>query len=392
MSEVIDLRSLVQELGPRFAEGTAERDAATTFVADHYDVLREHKVFSALVPGELGGGGASHREMCAFVRALASYCGSTALALAMHQHLVAAAVFNYRNGKPGQKLLERVAGQEAILISTGANDWLASNGTSERVEGGFRISARKPFASGSPKGDLLVTSAPYEDPEEGWQVLHFPVPLKAEGVSLAGDWQTLGMRATGSETVILDRVFVPEEAVVLRRPRAVHHPAFNVILTVAMPLIVSAYLGVAEAAVDIVRRQAAKRAYDPVTPYLLGELTNLLTTAQLATDAMIEIANNWDFVPVPETADAIIVRKTIAAKAIIATVEKALEAAGGQGFYTKLGLERLLRDAHGVQFHPLPEKRQQLFTGRLALGLDPIGDDTSARLQAAADKLPVAAE
>jgi alkylation response protein AidB-like acyl-CoA dehydrogenase len=392
MSEVIDLRSLVQELGPRFAEGTAERDAATTFVADHYDALREHKVFSALVPDELGGGGASHREMCAFVRALASYCGSTALALAMHQHLVAAAVFNYRNGKPGQKLLERVAGQEAILISTGANDWLASNGTSERVEGGFRISARKPFASGSPKGDFLVTSAPYEDPEEGWQVLHFPVPLKAEGVSLAGDWQTLGMRATGSETVILDRVFVPEEAVVLRRPRAVHHPAFNVILTVAMPLIVSAYLGVAEAAVDIVRRQAAKRAYDPVTPYLLGELTNLLTTAQLATDAMIEIANNWDFVPVPETADAIIVRKTIAAKAIIATVEKALEAAGGQGFYTKLGLERLLRDAHGVQFHPLPEKRQQLFTGRLALGLDPIGDDTSARLQAAADKLPVAAE
>ena len=124
----------------------------------------------------------------------------------------------------------------------------------------------------------------------------------------------------------------------------------------------------------------------------MGELTNLLTPAQLATDAMIEIANNWDFVPVPETADAIIVRKTIAAKAIIATVEKALEAAGGQGFYTKLGLERLLRDAHGVQFHPLPEKRQQLFTGRLALGFDPIGDDTSARLQAAADKLPVAAE
>ncbi len=107
---------------------------------------------------------------------------------------------------------------------------------------------------------------------------------------------------------------------------------------------------------------------------------------------MIEITNDWDFAPVAETADAVLVRKTIAAKAIIATVEKALEAAGGQGFYSKLGLERMLRDAHGVQFHPLPEKRQQLFTGRMALGLDPIGDDTSARLQAAADKLPVAAE
>jgi len=384
MSKPIDLQSLIPELGPQFAEGAAERDAGATFVEDHYEALRARKVFSALVPAELGGGGATHSQMCTFVRALAPYCSSTALALAMHQHLVAAAVFNYRNAKPGRKLLERVAANEAILVSTGANDWLASNGAAEKVDGGFRISARKPFASGSPKGDFLVTSAPYEDPKEGWQVLHFPVPLGAEGVSLAGDWQTLGMRATGSETVLLERVFVPDEAVVLRRPRAAYHPAFNVIVTVAMPLIVSAYLGVAEAAAEIAQRQAAKRTYDPATPYLLGELTNHLTTAQLAVDAMVALTNDWDFAPTVETANAVLVRKTIAAKAILATVEKALETAGGPGFYRALGLERLLRDAHGVQFHPLPEKRQQQFTGRLALGLDPIGEDMVAKLQAAA--------
>lgn len=67
-------------------------------------------------------------------------------------------------------------------------------------------------------------------------------------------------------------------------------------------------------------------------------------------------------------------RKTIAAENVLATVEKALEAAGGAGFYRKAGLERLLRDAHGVQFHPLPAKRQHRFTGRIALGLDPIAD------------------
>lgn len=384
MSESIDLNSIVAELGPQFAEGVAERDENATFVAEHYAALRDRKVFSALVPRDLGGGGVPHSQMCAFVRALAPYCGSTALALSMHQHLVAAAVFNDRNGKPGRKLLERVAAKEAILVSTGANDWTASNGSSEKVDGGFRVTARKPFASGSPKGDILVTSAPYEDPKEGAQVLHFPVPLNAEGVSLAGDWQTLGMRATGSETVLLDRVFVPEEAAVLRRPRAVYHPAFNVIVTVAMPLIVSAYLGVAEGAVEIARRQAAKRTYDPATPYLIGELTNNLTTAQLAVDSMVAITNDWDFAPVPETADAILQRKTIASKAIIATVEKALETTGGFGFYRASGLERMLRDAHGVQFHPLPEKRQHQFTGRLALGLDPIDDETAAKLQAAA--------
>ncbi|MEO1018595.1 MAG: acyl-CoA dehydrogenase family protein, partial [Pseudomonadota bacterium] len=370
----IDFDALIAELGPQFAQGTASRDARAAFVAEHYEALKKHHLFSALVPQELGGGGAKHSEMCGFLRRLAPFCSSTALAFSMHQHLVAAAVFNHRNGKPGKKLLERVAASEAVLISTGANDWLSSSGSVTKVEGGFKITAKKPFASGSPMGDVLVTSAPYQDPTEGWQVMHFPVLFASEGVSLAGDWETLGMRATGSETVILDQVFVPDEAVVLKRPRSAYHPAFNVILTVAMPLIISAYLGAAEAAVAIAKERVAKRASNPGTAFLLGELINHLTTAQLAAESMVAITNDWDFTPNVETVNAILVRKTIAANAIIATVEKALETVGGSGFYAKLGLERLLRDVHGAQFHPLQEKPQHQFTGRLALGLDPIGE------------------
>ena len=167
MARFLDLQALVQILGPRFAEDAAERDQGDVFVAEHYDILRRHKVFSALVPADLGGGGVRHSAMCAFLRQLAHYCPSTALALSMHQHLVAAAVYHHRNGRPGKKLLERVAGDETVLISTGANDWMESNGAAERADGGFRVNARKPFGSGSPKGGILVTSAPYDDPNEG---------------------------------------------------------------------------------------------------------------------------------------------------------------------------------------------------------------------------------
>ena len=219
-----------------------------------------------------------------------------------------------------------------------------------------------------------MTSAPYDDPKEGWQVLHFAVPFTAPGVSLADDWRTLGMRATGSHTIILDNVFVPDDAIALRRPRGRFHPAWNVILTVAMPLIMSVYAGVAEAAATIGTEQANKRQGDPTLPYLLGELTNELTTAQLAMDAMVRVANDLDFAMTLEVADAVLVRKTIVAEHVLATVEKALEAAGGAGFYRKTGLERLLRDAHAAQFHPLSAKRQHRFTGRIALGLDPIAD------------------
>ena len=374
MTQFRDLQALAQIIGPRLAEGAAERDQGDIFVAKHYDLLKEHKVFSALVPADLGGGGVSHSAMCTFLRQIARYCPSTALALSMHQHLVAAAAYNHRNGRPGKKLLERVAADETVLISTGANDWMESNGAVERADGGYRVCARKPFGSGSPKGGVLVTSAPFEDPKEGWQVLHFAVPFAAPGISLADDWKTLGMRATGSHTIILDNVFVPDDAVALRRPRGRFHPAWNVILTVAMPLIMSVYAGVAQAAAAIGKEHAKKRQSDPTVPYLLGELTNQLTVVQLAMDDMVRLANDLDFAMDLEVANAVLVRKTIVAEHVLATVEKALEAAGGAGFYRKTGLERLLRDAHGAQFHPLSGKRQHRFSGRIALGLDPIAD------------------
>lgn len=374
MKRFSDLEALVPLIGPGFAEAAAANDAADRFAAENFEVLKEHGVFSALVPAELGGGGVRHSALCAFLRQLAHYCPSTALALSMHQHLVAAALYHHRNGRPGRKLLERVATDETHLISTGANDWMESNGTMARAEGGFRVSARKPFGSGSPRGGVLVTSAPFEDPAEGWQVLHFAVPFSAPGLSLGDDWQTLGMRASGSQTVVLEDVFAPEDAISLRRPRGRFHPAWNVILTVALPLIMSVYTGVAEAAATIGQDLASQRRGDPTAPYLIGELINRLTQTQVAMDDMVRLARDLDFTMSLELTSAMLVRKTLVAEGALATAEKALEAAGGAGFYRRSGLERFLRDAHGGQFHPLPATRQHRFCGRVALGLDPISD------------------
>ena len=90
---------------------------------------------------------------------------------------------------------------------------------------------------------------------------------------------------------------------------------------------------------------------------------------------MVRLANDLDVSTSLDVTNAILVRKTIAAEHVLATVEKALEAAGGAGFYRQTALERLLRDAHGAQFHPLSAKRQHRFTGRVALGLDPISGE-----------------
>lgn len=362
---------IVDEIGPQLARGAEDRDANDSFIGEHYAVLRERGLISALVPEELGGGGAGYATMAAVLRRLGYHDSSTALALSMHQHLVAAQVFNHRNGRPAP-LLPRVAAEQIVLVSTGARDWMESNGQVRKDDGGFRVSARKSFASGSPAGAVAVTSAPYDDPAEGSQVLHFGVPLSAQGVRLDDDWQVHGMRATGSQTIVLEDVFVAEGAISLKRPRGGFAPVFNIVAMVAMPFIAGVYVGIAERATEIALGLAKKRATDPTVQWSVGEMLSAAAIAGTCHDRAVSLTNDFDFTPDVALTSHVFMLKTHAVEQAKKAVECAMEAAGGAGFYRVNGLERLLRDVRAGHYHPLPAKQQMTFSGRLALGLPPI--------------------
>jgi alkylation response protein AidB-like acyl-CoA dehydrogenase len=364
-----DWVGLANELGSRFAARITHHDAEDAFVHQNYAELKARRVFSAGVPAELGGGGASIPELCALLRTLARHCPSTALALSMHTHNVAAATWRWRHeSAPVEAMLRRIAAEELILVSSGGSDWLAGSGVAERVDGGYRVTARKVFSSGSPGGDLLMTSAVYEDPEAGPTVLHFPVPLHAEGVRILDTWHTLGMRGTGSNDVRFDGVFVPEKAVGVRRAQGKWHPLFHLISMVALPLIYSVYVGIAEAARDFAVQEARGKREDPNLAYLVGEMENELATARMAIQHMIDTASRET--PGPAATGTVVVGRTLVGRAAIRTVEKAMEVAGGRAFYRSCPIERLFRDVQGARYHPLQEKAQLRYTGRLALGLD----------------------
>lgn len=366
----IVLDNILHAIGPAIAENGKRADETDQFAKENYQLMKEHRVFSAMVPAELGGGGQRYAEFCEFLRGLAKYHPSTALSLSMHSHIVAANVYNHLHGRPGKALLEKVAASELALISTGAGDWLASTGTLEKVEGGYCLNATKHFASGSPAGDVLVTSAPYNDPVEGWQVLHFPVGTSAEGVTVLDNWAPMGMRGSGSNSVELKDVFVPEESIAAKRPRGDFHLMWAVILPVALPLIMSVYRGVAELAAEKAR-QRCRESKDPVTPYILGEMENALTTAQLVVDNMIVNVDDFNYEANIETVNEVVKRKTIAAEACKNCAAKAVEACGGPGFLRAFGIESLLRDVSASHFHPMQEKRQLLFTGSIAMDKEP---------------------
>jgi alkylation response protein AidB-like acyl-CoA dehydrogenase len=321
-----------------------------------------------MVPKNFGGGGVSHSEMSEILRTLAQYCSSTALAHSMHQHLVGTALWKFNHGQGGELMLQSIAASQPVLVSTGAHDWLESSGEAVRVEGGYRVTAKKSFASQSAVGDVLVTSAPFNAVGTGWQVLHFPVPIKSEGVTVLNDWRSLGMRATGSHSIRLDRVFVPETAITLRRPRGVFHPVFNVVIGVAMPLVSSVYVGIAQKAGQLAIEAAKKqKRIQPHQAGGIGAMMNELTSAELHLSDMIRITNDLNFQAIDQVGQEISSRKTNLANACIGVVTRAMEIAGGRGFYRDFGLERLFRDVQAVKYHPLPQADQQHLFGEYHL-------------------------
>lgn len=361
-----------ERLVPFLAEYAAAHDREGTFVQEGYRALKEEKMFALAVPAPLGGGGTGLRGLCEVIRTLAHGCPATALAFAMHQHLVASTVWRVKHGQPGEALLRKVAEQGTILVSTGASDWLESNGRLEPVQGGYRYTALKPFCSGSPMGDLLITSGRLEGLKEGPQILHFALPIRGPGVTSLGDWDTLGMRGTGSHTLQLEGAFVPEEAVTMRRPAGQWFPGINVICTVALPIVMSAYVGAAESAVELALERAKKAPGAPEAPLLAGELVNEAFTMSALWNALVDNAREYDFEPELERASRALQGKAMLAEAVQRTARKAMELGGGGAFYRKASLERLLRDVQGGIYHPMQPARQRLFSGRVALGLPPL--------------------
>lgn len=356
---------------PALAADAERLDRTGEFPQAAFGELRRLGITSMLVPAELGGGGATRAEACAVLATLARGCPSTSLALSMHLHLVAAQVWRHRRGLPAP-LLPRLAEEHLVLVSTGAADWLSSGGTAVAVEGGFRVSGRKAPSSGAPAGDVLVTSIRWDDAPGGPQVVHASVPFSAAGVHVEETWDAVGMRATGSHTVVLDDVFVPEAAVALVRPADSWHPVWATVIGAAMPLIMATYVGVAETAAERALDLAHRRAASAELEVLVGRMVNRLTAARDAVRRMIDLSVDLTFDPELDTASAVLVRRTAAAEAAIDTVRLALEVGGGAAYTASAGMGRLLRDVMGSLYHPLPTPRQERFSGRVALGLEPV--------------------
>lgn len=368
LETAVDPVEIAMALAPVLAERAARSDEGDLFVAENYDLLKRSGLVEAGVPRELGGGGAEVRQLAEMLRVMAHACSSTALAFSMHTHQVAIPAWRWRYQQVAavEPLLRRVAGEKLILLSSGGSDWIGGSGKATKVEGGYRITARKVFTSGAAAGDLLMTGAVVETAEGPDAVVHFAAPMTAPEVSVVETWRALGMRGTGSNDVVIDNLFVPDAGISLTRRAGEWHPLFQIIATTAFPLIYAVYLGVAESARDIALETARKRHPSATVLDLAGRMETSLRAAQMAHRWMVETVERNT--PSAESVNEIMIGRSLVAKHAIAAVELAMELAGGSAFYRSLGLERRFRDIQGARYHPLQPGAQAQYAGAMALG------------------------
>ena len=362
---------LAAQLGQQFSDHSARHDRDGTFVDEAFAILRESGYLALPVPVELGGMGATIGEVAAAQAEMARHCASTALAVTMHLHITLVAAWRHRRQMPGAEgLLKRVVDERIVLVSTGGSDFTRPNGTATRVEGGYRVTGRKIFASQVPVGDVFSTLFTYEDHDAGRQVLGMGIPVSSDGVEIIETWDTMGMRGTGSHDVQMTDLFVSDAQVMSKRPWGVIDPPLMTIIAHAMPPIAAVYLGVAEGARDraVDHVLGTPKADDPIVQRLVGLLDYRLRVARWSLfGAITQIGDDPE--PSMQNVVAAMQSKRAVAEEAIAACDLAMEVTGGAGYFRKLGIEQAVRDVRGVRFHPLTPELTLLHAGRVALGL-----------------------
>lgn len=366
---------LAAEIGAVAAEHAADHDRDASFVGPAYAAMRANGYLGLAVPTELGGLGASMRQVCYAQAELARHDGAASLASTMHLYNTLVQVFRRRSGAPdAEGVLRRVVDENLIIATSGGSDWIWPSTVAVPDGDTFRVSGRKVFCSQAPEATVISTSAVVGEPGEGAEVLHFSVPLGAEGVTLVETWDTMGMRGTASHDLVFEDVVVPAEKVIARRPwGSLAGPLMAAGLHFA-PVGAATYYGIAAGARDVAVAEAAAKARG-TTPLAelgrvqrqIGLMDSKLSVAWWGVMGSIDQLGEGYAVN-PATLSSIMLAKRHAVMEAIEVVDLAMGVLGGRSYFRSSPLERAARDVRAGVFHPFTPEITLAYAGKLALG------------------------
>ncbi|MGR8921608.1 MAG: acyl-CoA dehydrogenase family protein [Gammaproteobacteria bacterium] len=363
------LATLARDLGSSvFAGRAATYDTEARFPTENYADLRAAGLLGISVPEAYGGFGADYRAYCIVATEIGRYCGATALTWNMHVcsclwtgpladdiDLDAGQREEHERRRAGH--YRRIVEDGAIYAQPFSEGGSAAAGavpfatTATREDGGWRISGRKIFASLSGNADyygILCTEADADGRLSRRNTLYVAVPADADGVSVEGDWDPLGMRGTVSRTLILDDVRIDADEALM--PAGVYYQAATRWPHMFMTL-TPTYVGIAQAAYDftvkylrgeVPGQQGDKRRSNAVKQH---NVANMLLMLEQTKALWFQVISEARVDPTPE-----MLRRAYAAQYTVMEnanelCQLAIRTCGGQSMLKSLPLERLYRDS-----------------------------------------------
>ncbi len=395
---------LAAEHADVFRARVSGHDAAGTVPAENYQDLRRSGFIAAFVPQELGGLGLeSVHDWCAGLDRLGRGDASTAIAVNMH--------FGSTRGLAGRWLAARAAGDAVAEVRAAAQlraivagellfcatatetgtDNLRPRTTATRTADGWSISGRKIFVTLSPIADVCMMNV--RVPHEGGDRIGFAtVPVGSPGFVPQDDWDALGMRTSGSQSVVFEDCRVPEEAVVIGGHWGRWNPGLLLQRTIGNLTLVAVFLGIAERARELAVGAAKTQskvklegtmALSPGVQHLLGEIDIELAAARAVLSvtardldgvigrqgpSTLTLAEGHDIMRDYQCA------KWTVNQNAISIVSKALDVVGGGAFMAGHELSRLYRDVRAGPFmQPFSPTELHMYVGQVAAGVPPEG-------------------
>jgi alkylation response protein AidB-like acyl-CoA dehydrogenase len=342
------------------AANQAERDRCLP--AELVDAWREAGLFNLWVPREYGGHEVDFTTYLGVIEEIAAADGSAGWTL-----MIGASGAAFGAYFPAATA-RRMFGSGRTVVAGSVTPRKAATA----VEGGYRISARWPFASGIPNADWVVGFALIPENEPNPPAVTAPgfppllaFALPAGECRIVDTWTSLGLRATASHDFEVDGVHVPKAHTYF--PGEPPVASGSMYCAGARPILqlalVGVHLGIARAAVETVVELAnektptlrpSKLRESQVAQRQIGRAEALRLSARAF--AMDTVARVQDVLAADGslspriTAEASLMAAEVA-RACAEAVDLAYEVGGTTGVYAGNKLERCFRDIHVATQH-----------------------------------------
>ncbi|MCC7363398.1 MAG: acyl-CoA dehydrogenase family protein [Dehalococcoidia bacterium] len=372
-----DLVAAARAVAPRVSALAPQIDADRAIPAELLDAFAAAGFFRMAVPRSLGGLETDPITVATVVEELAAADASAAWCVMLANQAARSAGFLAAEGAR-----ELFAAPGAVVAGV-----LRARGRAVPAEGGYVVTGRWPFASGSNHAtwfgaECVVMDGETPHRDDNGQLQTIVALLPRTSVSVHDTWDTGALRGTGSNDFSACDVFVPASRTHPTPAAQPRHPWAMYRATVLAYITHGTHaLGVARAAFEATRDLAlAKVAYGTV---LLAEKTRF--QAELAeAQALIESARAylygsaaqlWAMVQsgaatTPQDHARVRLATSNAVRASVEAVNRLYAAAGTSAFFTDSPLERRFRDIHAAAAHIMVGTGTYEAAGRVALGME----------------------